>query len=152
MLHNCPFFYFPFRAIPFFIIAAICILGICVLYCRPVWRGCLFGNRCPCENRTRSMKHFLSLRFSSKKIFLVISARPVPPQTNPVFVLHNDDLPDYETITKDTPVKDFTPPPYNFVATHPTDFGIDTRVPSAPPQYSSRRTSVSSSTRDVPTN
>jgi hypothetical protein len=66
----------------------------------------------------------------------------VPSNTNPVFVLNNDDLPDYETTTKTPYMKDVTPPPYNFVTTHPNDFGIDSRIPSAPPQYSSRRTSV----------
>jgi hypothetical protein len=39
-------------------------------------------------------------------------------------------------------MKDLTPPPYNFVATHPNDFGIDPRIPSAPPQYNSRRSSL----------
>jgi hypothetical protein len=56
--------------------------------------------------------------------------------------MNNGDLPDYETVTKDSRMKDMTPPPYNFVAAHPTDFGIDTRVPSAPPQYRSRYNSV----------
>ncbi len=51
--------------------------------------------------------------------------------------MNNADLPDYEAIIKDT-----TPPPYNFVTTHPTDFGIEARVPSAPPQYRSRTNSV----------
>lgn len=51
--------------------------------------------------------------------------------------MNNRDLPDYETV-----IKDATPPPYNFVTSHPTDFGIDTRVPSAPPQYRSRSNSI----------
>ncbi len=56
--------------------------------------------------------------------------------------MNNGDLPDYEAVVKDSRTKDMTPPPYNFVAAHPTDFGIDTRVPSAPPQYRSRYNSV----------
>lgn len=47
--------------------------------------------------------------------------------------MNNGDLPDYETV-----VKDSTPPPYNFVTAHPTDFNVETRVPSAPPQYRTR--------------
>ncbi len=43
---------------------------------------------------------------------------------------------------KDSRRKDITPPPYNFVAAHPSDFGIETRVPSAPPQYRSRSNST----------
>jgi len=50
-------------------------------------------------------------------------------------VLNNDDLPDYETITKDTPMKDATPPPYNFFS---TPSHADSSAPTAPPQYSSR--------------
>jgi hypothetical protein len=57
--------------------------------------------------------------------------------------VNNDDLPDYETITKDARVKDIIPPSYNFVAAHPTDFGIDAQAPSAPPEYYSRRNSTS---------
>jgi len=49
-------------------------------------------------------------------------------------------------------MKDVTPPPYNFVATHPTDFGIDPRVPSAPPQYYSRRSSLATTNNDAPIN
>lgn len=45
----------------------------------------------------------------------------------------NGDLPDYESV-----IKESTPPPYNFVTSHPTDFHIDARIPSAPPQYRSR--------------
>ncbi len=56
--------------------------------------------------------------------------------------MNNRGLPDYETVVKDSRTKDLTPPPYNFVASHPTDFGIDTRVPSAPPQYRSRCNSI----------
>jgi hypothetical protein len=61
---------------------------------------------------------------------------------NPVYIMNNRDLPDYETVAKDSRVKDVTPPPYNFVAAHPTDFGIEPRIPSAPPQYRSRSNSV----------
>jgi hypothetical protein len=58
---------------------------------------------------------------------------------NPVYNVNNDDLPDYEAISKHPRTKDITPPPYNFVAAHPNDFGItETRIPSAPPQYRSR--------------
>ena len=60
---------------------------------------------------------------------------------NPAYNSNNGDLPDYETICKDPRPKDPTPPPYNFVAAHPTDFGIEPRVPSAPPQYRSRSNS-----------
>ena len=55
--------------------------------------------------------------------------------------MNNRDLPDYETVIKDSRTKDITPPPYNFVTTHPSDFGIESRVPSAPPQYRSRSNS-----------
>jgi hypothetical protein len=61
---------------------------------------------------------------------------------NPTFIVNNGDLPDYETVIKDSRRKDITPPPYNFVAAHPIDFGIESRVPSAPPQYRSRNNSV----------
>lgn len=74
-------------------------------------------------------------------IFLVSSPRPATVNENPVFVVNNDDLPDYETISKEPRLKDPTPPPYNFVTTHPNEFGIESRVPSAPPVYSSRRNS-----------
>lgn len=57
---------------------------------------------------------------------------PVVANENPVFVLNNDDLPDYETITKDTTMKDSTPPPYNFIANQFPP------IPTAPPQYSSQ--------------
>lgn len=80
------------------------------------------------------------------------SPRSLPPNDNPVYVLNNDDLPDYETITKDSSRKDVTPPPYNFVATHPNDFGIDPRIPSAPPQYNSRRSSLATTNNDAPIN
>jgi hypothetical protein len=65
--------------------------------------------------------------------------------------LHNDDLPDYETINKDSRVKDVNLPTYNFVATHPTDFGIESQVPtpSAPPKYHSRRSSVATIAPDT---
>jgi hypothetical protein len=56
--------------------------------------------------------------------------------------MNNDDLPDYETIIKESSMKDITPPPYNFVTAHPNDFNIEARVPSAPPQYYSRRSSL----------
>lgn len=56
--------------------------------------------------------------------------------------MNNGDLPDYDTVIKDTRPKEMTPPPYNFVTTHPADFGIEARVPSAPPQYRSRNSSV----------
>lgn len=49
-------------------------------------------------------------------------------------------------------MKDTTPPPYTFVTTHPNDFGIESRIPSAPPQYHSRRSSLMSTTNNNPTN
>ena len=49
-------------------------------------------------------------------------------------------------------MKDPTPPPYNFVTTHPNDFNIESRVPSAPPQYTSRRPSVVSTDPNTPNN
>lgn len=61
---------------------------------------------------------------------------------NPIYVMNNGDLPDYATVIKDPQPKEITPPPYNFVTTHPTDFGIEARVLSAPPQYRSRNNSV----------
>ena len=61
---------------------------------------------------------------------------------NHVYHINNDDLPDYETISKDSQRKEVTPPPYTFVTTHPTDFGLESRVPSAPPQYRSRANSA----------
>jgi len=74
--------------------------------------------------------------------FSVTSANDTIAHDNPIVIMNNRDLPDYETIIKDSRVKDSTPPPYNFVTTHPTDFGIETRVPSAPPQYRSRSNSI----------
>ena len=70
---------------------------------------------------------------------------------NPVYVLNNDGLPDYDASTK-TPraAKEATLPTYTFVAEHPDDFGLGTRVPSAPPQYQSRRTSVATITAANP--
>ena len=69
---------------------------------------------------------------------------------NPVFVIGNDDLPDYDTITKDTWIKESTPPAYNFVTDHATDFGIEGRMASAPPQYRSRPSSAVSISAAVP--
>ncbi|UJR15643.1 hypothetical protein I4U23_002579 [Adineta vaga] len=112
-------------AIPFFVITGVCILAVCFIYCRPLWKTCLCGHKCPCSNRHR-----------------VTTPTSAPTHTNPVYILDNDDLPDYDTIIKDTAVKDGIPPPYNFVTTHPNDFGIGPRVPSAPPQYHSRRSSL----------
>lgn len=76
------------------------------------------------------------------KNYLVASPRATAVNENPAFVVNNDDLPDYATISKESVQKDPTPPPYNFVTTHPNDFGITSRVPSAPPLYSSRRNSA----------
>jgi hypothetical protein len=74
----------------------------------------------------------------------------MPPNNNPVYVMNNDDLPDYETIIKDSSMKEITPPPYNFVAAHPNDFGIGARIPSAPPQYNSRRSSLATTNPMAP--
>ena len=82
---------------------------------------------------------------------LVGSPQPTSVNENPAFVVNNDDLPDYETISKEPNQKDHTPPPYNFVTTHPNDFGITARVPSAPPLYSSRRNSSATVNSENPT-
>ncbi len=94
----------------------------------------------------------LSFKLQFNQVYLVSTPRSVPPNNNPVYVLNNDDLPDYETTIKDSSMKDLTPPPYNFVTTHPNDFGIDARVPSAPPQYNSRRSSLATNYLDAPIN
>lgn len=82
---------------------------------------------------------------------LVGSPQATSVNENPAFVVNNDDLPDYETISKESNRKDPTPPPYNFVTTHPNDFGITARVPSAPPVYSSRRNSSATVNSEDPT-
>jgi hypothetical protein len=92
---------------------------------------------------------FFQVEIQSIKEYLVTTPRSGPSHINPVFVLNNDGLPDYETTTKSSYMKDVTPPPYNFVTTHPNEFGIDPRVPSAPPQYSSRRNSAATINPDV---
>jgi hypothetical protein len=69
---------------------------------------------------------------------------------NPVFVINNNDLPDYNTIIKDKSFKDTNPPTYQAVAANPTDFGIQVRVPSAPPQYDSRPVPLETSDAHVP--
>ncbi|CAF1119751.1 unnamed protein product [Rotaria sordida] len=112
-------------AIPFFIVASICFLVICFIYCRPLWKLCLCGYKCPCGNRTQ-----------------VNSSTSATLNNNPIHVMTNEGLPDYETIIKDSTMKEITPPPYNFVASHPNDFGIEARVPSAPPRYLSRPNSA----------
>lgn len=63
---------------------------------------------------------------------------------SPPTVMNNTDLPAYETISKAISTKDITPPPYTFVTAHPSDFGLEARVPSAPPQYRSRDHSAAS--------
>ncbi|CAF1106672.1 unnamed protein product [Adineta steineri] len=120
-------------AIPFFVFMGVCILAVCVVYCRPVWKACLCGWKCPCSNPAR-----------------VSTPLSASTHNNPIYIVNNDDLPDYETIIKDAPVKDGIPPPYNFVTTHPTDFGIETRIPSAPPQYHSRRSSSAIIQSNIP--
>ncbi|CAF4848867.1 unnamed protein product [Rotaria socialis] len=112
-------------AIPFFIVAGICFCAVCLIYCRPMLKICLCGYKCPCGNRTQ-----------------VRSSSATSPYAHSTHVINNDGLPDYETITKDLPMKDLTPPPYNFVASHPNDFGIEVGVPSAPPKYYSRPNSA----------
>ncbi|CAF2811744.1 unnamed protein product [Rotaria sp. Silwood2] len=120
-------------AIPFFIVAGICFLVICFIYCRPLWKVCLCGHRCPFGNRTQ-----------------VNSSISATANDNPTHVMNNDDLPDYETIVKDSSMKETTPPPYNFVASHPNDFGIEARIPSAPPRYYSRHNSVVTVHTNIP--
>ncbi|CAF2153677.1 unnamed protein product [Rotaria magnacalcarata] len=120
-------------AIPFFIVAGVCFCAICFIYCRPIWKMCLCGYKCPCGNRTQ-----------------VQSASATGSNANSVHVINNDGLPDYETVTKDPPMKDLTPPPYNFVTLHPNDFGIELRVPSAPPRYYSRPNSAAVGDSSVP--
>ncbi|CAF0814595.1 unnamed protein product [Adineta ricciae] len=120
-------------AIPFFVFTGVCVLAICILYCRPLWKTCFCGHKCPCSHRSR-----------------VTTPTPSPTYVNPVYIVNNDDLPDYDTIIKDTSIKDGIPPPYTFVTTHPGDFGIEPRAPSAPPQYHSRRSSLSTSHPTAP--
>ncbi|UJR31007.1 hypothetical protein I4U23_018518 [Adineta vaga] len=120
-------------AIPIFLVIGICLLAICLVYFRPLLKNCLCGGcELPCEHRTR-----------------ITSANSMSANANPVYNINNDDLPDYETISKDSRPKDITPPPYNFVTTHPGDFGLESRVPSAPPQYRSR-TNSTTTVRPIP--
>ncbi|CAF1217811.1 unnamed protein product [Rotaria magnacalcarata] len=109
-------------AIPIIIIIIICLVAICLGYFRSRVRCyCQGCSDCPRRGRTRTT---LSSHASVNN--------------NPIFIVNNQDLPDYETVTKDTLAKDANPPSYNFVAAHPSDFDIEARVPSAPPQYSSQ--------------
>lgn len=81
--------------------------------------------------------------FNVSLIFnLVESSNTTGANDYPVHIINNEGLPDYETIVKDTTVKDLTPPPYNFVTSHPNDFGIEQAAPNAPPQYTSRPNSA----------
>ena len=84
---------------------------------------------------------FLFISFSFTKKLVGTPSRPSV-HDNPIYVMNNGDLPAYEAVIKAPRPKEMTPPPYNFVTTHPADFGIESRVPSAPPQYRSRNNSV----------
>lgn len=133
-----------FRAVPIFIVSSVCLLIICLMYFRPLLKVCLCGRKCPCGNRSRGKTFRLIFFHTNFFIDMKLVGTPSRPSVhdNPIYVMNNRDLPDYETVIKDPPAKDVTPPPYNFVATHPNDFGIEGRVTSAPPQYRSRNNSV----------
>ncbi|CAF0773174.1 unnamed protein product [Adineta steineri] len=113
--------------IPIFVVTGVCLFAVCLIYFRPLCKQCLCRCKCPCGNRTR-------VTSSPPNTASILAA--------PVYHINNDDLPDYETISKNPRPKDITPPPYNFVAAHPTDFGIEMSVLNAPPQYRSRCSSV----------
>lgn len=130
-----------FRAVPIFIVSSVCLLIICLMYFRPLLKICLCGRKCPCSNRSRGKKYSLDM-FSFIDMSLVGTPSRPSVHDNPMYVMNNGDLPDYNTVIKDTRPKDMTPPPYTFVTTHPNDFGIGERVTSAPPQYRSRNNSV----------
>jgi hypothetical protein len=136
------------RAIPFFVVAGVCILAICLIYCRPLWKVCLCGYKWPFGSRARGIYFFLFFKRNSIE-YSVNSPDSTPPNNNPVYA-NNDDLPDYDTIVKDSAMKDPTPPPYTFVAAHPNDFGIEARITSAPPQYHSRRSSLATTDPATP--
>jgi hypothetical protein len=61
---------------------------------------------------------------------------------NMAYEMNTSGLPNYDTVAKEVSSKETIPPPYNFVATHPTDFGLDDATPNAPPGYSSRPNSA----------
>ncbi|CAF2639751.1 unnamed protein product [Rotaria sp. Silwood2] len=105
--------------VPIVIVVSLCVIAVCLLCLRPFLKLCGVGCKCPFHRQSRGLN-------------------PTSVNNNPVYMMNNGDLPDYETISKDSLAKDTTPPPYNFVAAHPTDFGIETVIPSAPPQYRSR--------------
>jgi len=50
---NANRFYVCFSAIPFFVVIGVCLIGICIVYCRPLWKMCLCGHRCPFGNSAR---------------------------------------------------------------------------------------------------
>ncbi|CAF3391986.1 unnamed protein product [Rotaria socialis] len=108
-------------AIPILVVVMICFVVICLRYFRSGFHLCCQECRCPRRGRTRA----------------TLSSQ-APANNNPIFIVNNQDLPDYETVTKDTLTKDANPPSYNFVAAHPSDFDTEARVPSSPPQYRSR--------------
>ncbi|CAF1473807.1 unnamed protein product [Rotaria sp. Silwood1] len=119
--------------VPVIIIVSLCAIAFCSLCSRPFLKLCGSGCKLPFGRQSR-----------------VIRSCPTSVNNNPVYAINNDDLPDYETISKDSLGKDTTPPPYNFVAAHPTDFGIDTDAPSAPPQYRPRSSTVATIEPNAP--
>ncbi|CAF0942160.1 unnamed protein product [Rotaria sp. Silwood1] len=119
--------------VPVIIIVSLCAIAFCSLCSRPFLKLCGSGCKLPFGRQSR-----------------VIRSCPTSVNNNPVYTINNDDLPDYETISKDSLGKDTTPPPYNFVAAHPTDFGIDTDAPSAPPQYRPRSSTVATIEPNAP--
>ncbi|CAF0904791.1 unnamed protein product [Rotaria sordida] len=114
-------------AIPVVVIVSLCLIAICLVCLRPFLKLCGAGCKCPFRRQSR-----------------VISSSPISiNNNNPVFEMNNADLPDYETISKDSLGKHTIPPPYNFVAAHPNDFGIETSfIPSAPPEYDPRSNTI----------
>ena len=143
-----------YSAVPIFVIGGICLLAVCLAYSRPVWKLCLCGCRCPCGHRSRGSFLWICLNLLWYGWFrwtLVSSSDIHQAGTdNPPTAMNNTDLPAYETISKAISTKDITPPPYTFVAAHPSDFGLEARVPSAPPQYRSRDHSAASVRSPVP--
>ena len=117
-----------FRAVSFFVVAGVCILAICLIYCRPLLRSCLCGHKCPCGHRSRgNLGAAWPLCLAPTNGIASISVTSANPAAtandNPVYVLNNEGLPDYETISKDpNGPKDTVLPSYAFVAEHPTDF------------------------------
>ena len=93
---------------------------------------------------------FSATKTLNSRQILVATPTPSPTNVNPVYIVNNDDLPDYDTIVKDTSIKDGIPPACALVRSRPGDFGIEPRAPNAPPQYHSRRSSLSASHPTAP--